>query len=52
MFLFKRKTQEAMMSSGKHPLNSKVEVDETLIGGPEKRKRGRNKGEKKLIILL
>ena len=35
MFLFKRKTQEAMMSSGKHPLNSKVEVDETLIGGPE-----------------
>lgn len=50
-WLFKRKTQEAMISSGKHPLKSKVEVDEILIGGPEKGKRGRNKGEKKLIVI-
>ena len=50
-WLFKRKAQEAMKSSGKHLLDSKVEVDELLIGGPEKRKRGRNKGEKKLVII-
>jgi ISXO2-like transposase domain/Transposase zinc-ribbon domain len=50
-WLFKRKTQEAMKSSGKHPLDSKVEVDELLIGGPEKGKRGRNKGEKKLVVI-
>jgi len=31
--LFKRKTPEAMKSSGKHPLDSKAEVDELLIGG-------------------
>ena len=35
-----------MKSSGKHPLDKKVEVDELLIGGPEKKKRGRNKGDK------
>jgi hypothetical protein len=50
-WLFKRKTQEAMKSSGKHPLDTKVEVDELLIGGPENRKRGRNKGNKKLIVI-
>ena len=50
-WLFKRKAQEAMKSSGKHPLDSKVEVDELLIGGPEKGKRGRNKGEKKLVVI-
>ena len=50
-WLFKRKTQEAMKSSGKHLLDTKVEVDELLIGGPEKNKRGRNKGEKKLVVI-
>ena len=50
-WLFKRKAQEAMKSSGKHLLDSKVEVDELLIGGPEKDKRGRNKGEKKLVVI-
>ena len=50
-WLFKRKTQEAMKSSGKHPLDSKVEVDELMIGGPERKKRGRNKGEKKLVVI-
>jgi hypothetical protein len=50
-WLFKRKTQEAMKSSGKHLLDAKVEVDEILIGGPEKNKRGRKKGDKKLIVI-
>jgi ISXO2-like transposase domain/Transposase zinc-ribbon domain len=50
-WLFKRKAQEAMKSSGKHPLDNKVEVDELLIGGPEKGKRGRDKGEKKLVVI-
>jgi len=50
-WLFKRKTQEAMNSSGKYPLNSKVEVDEMLIGGPERNKRGRTKGNKKLVVI-
>ena len=39
-----------MKSSGKYPLEGKVEVDELLIGGPEKDK-GRNKGEKKLVVI-
>ncbi|MGI8583391.1 MAG: IS1595 family transposase [Chitinophagaceae bacterium] len=50
-WLFKRKAQEAMKSSGKHLLDTKVEVDELLIGGPEKDKRGRTKGEKKLVVI-
>lgn len=50
-WLFKRKTQEAMKSSGNHPIDTKVEVDELLIGGPEKGKRGRSKGAKKLVVI-
>lgn len=50
-WLFKRKAQQSMKSSGKYPLEGKVEVDELLIGGPEKDKRGRNKGEKKLVVI-
>jgi transposase-like protein len=50
-WLFKRKSQEAMKSNGKHPLDTKVEVDELFIGGPGKGKRGRNKGEKKLVVI-
>ena len=40
-----------MKSSGNYPLKGKVEVDELLIGSPEKDKRGRNKGEKKLFVI-
>ncbi len=39
-----------MKSSGKHPLDSKAEVDELLIGS-KKGKRGRDKGEKKLVVI-
>ena len=50
-WLFKAKVQEAMKSSGGHPLASEVEVDEFVIGGPEQDKPGRSHGKKKLVVL-
>ena len=41
---------EAMESSGKFPLQGKVEVDETFIGGKDKKSIGRKQGKKKLIV--
>jgi len=48
---FKLKIQKAMSSSLNHPLNGVVHVDEFVIGGPEEGKKGRSKGDKKLIVL-
>lgn len=48
---FRRKTTEAMKSSGKHPLSGNVEVDEFVIGGPEKGMKGRSHGKKRLVII-
>lgn len=48
---FKWKVQQAMASSLKYPLQGLVHVDEFLVGGPEEQKRGRNKGNKKLIVV-
>jgi hypothetical protein len=50
-WLFKRKAQEAMKSSGKHLLDTKVEVDELMIGGLDTGQRGRSKGDKKLVMI-
>ncbi|MEP7168679.1 MAG: IS1595 family transposase, partial [Bacteroidota bacterium] len=50
-WLFKAKLQEAMKSSGAHPLEDQVEVDEFLVGGLEKEKRGRSHGKKRLVVL-
>ena len=50
-WLFKRKSQEAMKSSGKHLLDTIVQVDELMIGGPDAGKRGRSKGDKKLVVI-
>ena len=50
-WLFKRKSQEAMKSSGKHLLDTKVEVDELMIGGLDTGQRGRSKGDKKLVLI-
>jgi hypothetical protein len=47
---FKQKLQQVMKSSLNSPLTSVVHVDEFVIGGPEKGKRGRSKGLKKLIV--
>ena len=48
---FKWKIQQAMQSSKQYKLEGEVHVDEFFIGGPEKGKRGRSKGEKRLVIL-
>lgn len=50
-WLFKRKAQESMKSSGNHLLDDKVEVDELMIGGLDTGERGRSKGDKKLIVI-
>lgn len=51
-WLFKRKAQEAMKSSGKHLLCGHVEVDELMVGGVDKGERGRSKGDKKLVVMV
>jgi len=48
---FKWKVQQAMQSSKQHPLAGEVHVDEFFIGGPEDQKRGRSKGDKRLVIV-
>lgn len=48
---FKWKVQQAMQSSKQSPLEGEVHVDEFFIGGPEKGKRGRSKGKKRLVIV-
>ena len=48
---FRRKVQSAMASSGQFPLEGKVEVDETAIGGYDPESQGRAKGDKKLIAV-
>ena len=41
----------AMESDHLEPLEGKVEVDEFVIGGAEKTIIGRQKGEKRLVVL-
>lgn len=49
---FKWKIQQAMKSSGKHPLTGEVHVDEFYVGGEEEGIIGRNtKCKKKLVIV-
>jgi len=48
---FKWKIQQAMKSSQTYPLEGEIHVDEFFIGGPEENKRGRSKGEKRLVVL-
>lgn len=48
---FKWKIQQAMQSSKLHPLTGEVHVDEFFIGQAEDQKRGRSKGEKRLVIV-
>ena len=48
---FKWKIQQAMQSSKQHPLTGEVHIDEFFIGGPEEQKRGRSKGNKRLVIV-
>lgn len=48
---FKWKIQQAMQSSKQHPINGIVHVDEFYVGGEEEGKRGRSKGDKKLVVV-
>ena len=48
---FKWKIQQAMASSLNSPLKGTVHVDEFFVGGAEKHKRGRAKGNKKLVVV-
>lgn len=48
---FKWKVQQAMQSTKQHPLTGEVHIDEFFIGGPEDQKRGRSKGNKRLVIV-
>ena len=41
----------AMKSSGFNNLENKVDVDELLVGGYEKGKRGRSKGKRKQVVM-
>lgn len=50
-WLFGRKTQEAMKSSEKHPLQNQIEVDESMIGGIDKQAVGRMLGKKRLVVI-
>ena len=50
-WLFKQKVMQAMESSGKHPLEGDVEVDEFVIGQQEEGVRGRKNKSKKLVII-
>ena len=48
---FKWKIQQAMQSSKQNPLSGEVHVDEFFIGGAEEQKRGRSKGNKRLVVV-
>jgi len=48
---FRKKVQGIMKSSGQYPLEGYVDVDEFFVGGPEKGKRGRSHGKKKLVVI-
>jgi hypothetical protein len=50
-WLFRRKAQEAMKSSGKYPLQNQIEVDEFMIGGIDDQAVGRMPGKKRLVVM-
>ncbi len=49
-WLFKQKVMVAMRSSGQFPMQGKVEVDETVVGGQEEGVVGRRNNKKKLVV--
>jgi transposase-like protein/ribosomal protein L37AE/L43A len=50
-YYFKRKIMAAMQSSGFVKLQGKVDVDEFVVGGYEKGKKGRSKGKRKQVVM-
>ena len=51
-WLFRRKVQEAMVSSEQFPLENEVHVDEFEIGTPQKGEQGRSKSDNKIRIVI
>jgi hypothetical protein len=51
-WLFRRKVQQAMKSSCRHPLTNEVHVDEFEIGTPQKQEQGRSRSEKKTRVII
>lgn len=41
----------AMSSSGNHPMDDKVDVDETYVGGQDEKAVGRNEGKKQIMVV-
>jgi len=50
-WLFKQKAMKAMESSGKFPMEGKVDVDETYVGGQDGQAIGRKKGGKQIVVV-
>ena len=50
-WLFKQKVMKAMESSKSFPLEGKVDVDETYVGGQDEEAVGRNQGKKKIMVV-
>jgi hypothetical protein len=50
-WLFKQKVMRAMSSSGNHPMDGKVDVDETYVGGQDEKAVGRNEGKKQIMVV-
>lgn len=48
---FKQKVMKAMASSQQFPLMGKVEVDEMVVGQQEEDTKGRQNGDKKLVVV-
>lgn len=48
---FKQKVMRAMKSSGTHPMEGRVEVDETVVGGGEEGVRGRQNESKQSVVI-
>ena len=50
-WLFQQKIRQAMSSEGDPLLGKQVIVDEFVVGGPERGKKGRSKGKKKEVVM-
>lgn len=50
-WLFKQKVMKAMESSQNFPMEGKVDVDETYVGGQDDEAIGRNEGKKKIMVI-
>jgi hypothetical protein len=50
-WLFRLKVAQAMKSSQKTPMQGKVDIDETYVGGQDDQSIGRNEGKKKVVVV-